>query len=181
MYFCCAGLRIGANSITSPIVTTTATVTRAADSFYFKGDDGNLGGVGSDKKGSLFLKSLIPGDITLGANLELAAINDGGDSGDEILLYADTSGHVNATITASGGTPRTVSGPAVDITDGIQHKIQLTWQAGRAKIWVDNTGGTENTDVVAADIPDTLDRINPGLALISDLRCYPVPQWGVLS
>jgi len=182
-YVAYAGLRIGTNlkEPSSPIVTTTATVTRAADTRYFKGDDGNLGGVGSDKKGSLFLKSLIPGDITLGANLELAAINDGGDSGDEILLYADTSGHVNATITASGGTPRTVSGPAVDITDGAQHKIQLTWQAGRAKIWVDNTGGTENTDVVAADIPDTLDRINPGLALISDLRCYPVPQWGVLS
>lgn len=165
----------------SPIVTTTETGTRAADSFYFKGDDGNLGGVGSDKKGTLRLE-IYPEDHPLNDDVMLFSLNDGGSTADEIKIYVDTDGYVNASFDAGGGTSRTVTGPEVDVLDGDSsgHTVQLSYEAGRAKIWVDGTAGTENTDIVAADIPDDIDRMQYGYFPIGDERFYNPPSWSAL-
>lgn len=180
-YVAYCGTEVNVSSYSSPIITTTATVARNADVFYYKGDDGNLGGVGGAKKGTLRIK-VFQDAITLGAARMLFAINDGGSAADEILLTAAaTTGYVSATITASGGTARTVTGPNINVLDGAAagHVVQLSYQAGKAILWVDGTAGATNTDVVAADIPDDLDRMVYGYFPIDagNEKFWTPPKW----
>ena len=74
---------------------------------------------------------------------------------------------------------RTVDGPSIDVLDGDSegHEIQLSYQHAKAQIWVDNTAGTQSTAVLAADIPDDIDRMQYGYIAIADERFYPEPEW----
>lgn len=177
--FAHAGIRIGTSGFAcAPIITTSSTATKNADVFYYDADDGNIGGTGSDKKGTIRLH-ILTDQINFGANRTIFSLNDGGSSSDEVRLYIDSSGYVHSTITASGGTTRTVDGPETDILDGNAggHYVQLTYEPGKAQIWVDKAAGAQNTDLLSADIPDEIDRMQYGYFPIDDERFYSRPVW----
>jgi hypothetical protein len=155
-------------------VPSTSTVTRNADSLYYKGDDGNLGGVGSNKRGLLKAKIKSIYAFTLAAAENIFTINDGGSTSDQITVWVDTSGYVNAKLNATGGSERTAIGPATNVLDGNPHTIKVGWKTGGLKVWVDESPGSINGSVTVDDIPDDLDRINveAGYTLKSEPRIY---------
>lgn len=136
--------------------TTTAVVTRAADTYIHKLDDGAL----VDGKGTIQFDLLI-GDHTPVAAIEVMELSDGGDGANSILFEVDTDGTVKATMDASGGTTRTAT-VAGDCADRKWHRIHLQWQVGQLVIRRDGVPGTNISAVVAADIPDDLDEMRRG-------------------
>ncbi len=156
--------------------TTTAAITRAADVHYWTGDDGNLGGVGSEKQATVKLKTKIP-DQTIVAAKRILALTDGGASADTVDLQVNTDGYAQVVIDASGGTTRTVIGPSTDIADGAEHDVQVAYRPGRCVVYVDGVGGTPATNVIATDVPDNLDRIEAGVVPIRKIELYRRPLW----
>jgi len=142
---------------TSYILTTTSSVTRNVDTLRYIGDDGNLGGVGSDKKGTIVVDWLAS-NFDNPVVFSLVTLTDGGISTDLIELFIDTTdvltGHSEAAVGTDGDV--TIAG---DMTNGTSLKARLRWTtenmfASRAGI-----DGTQDTTVSP---PDDLDRIDIG-------------------
>lgn len=160
----------------SPIITTTASVTREADVLYYKADDGNIGGVGSDRAGTIQLK-LHKASYTPAANQSLYTLNDGGSTADQIKIYTDSNGYVQAQFDATGGTQRTVAGPSTSVFNNLPHQVSLTYRVGYAVLYLDGVAGTVNTALVQADIPINLDRLYYNTGLIAHHQFLPdTPQ-----
>lgn len=142
-------------------VPSTATVSRLEDVLYWKGDDGNLGGVGSNKR--VFFECTVKSIYahTIAAAKTIWKITDGGSSSDQIAYGIDTSGYATITVDATGGTQRTATGPSTNILDGEPHTLFFECRPGKLAVCVDGVWGTPNTSILAADIPDDLDRIQP--------------------
>lgn len=142
----------------------SASATRTADALYYKGDDGNLGGTGSLKRGRLTSVFWLPSYETdsskvLSVNL-LAALNDGGSTADAISIAAATTDGWFASVVAATATSALV-GPAIaDARDGAVHSSRLDWRLSRVSLAVD--GGSESVAAPSAGIPDDLDRITIG-------------------
>lgn len=163
---------------TSAITTTTAAVTRQADVLRYKGDDGNLGGVGSKKRGTIVCDIVQPNRNAI-LNSRLVVLSDGGSAADRIAASMNPTGDVMQVLTrASGGDDGDAVG-ATDVADGAKHTIRATWRDDSLKVDVD--GATEATDA-ACDMPDDLDRIDVGCSragadqwkgMIRNLRIYP--------
>lgn len=164
----------------SYIPTVGGTVTRDDDRLRYKLDDGNLGGVGSNQRGSMFFRTLKE-PIYGGNSVIWGAISDGGASVDRIKLQGDSDGLVDLTTAASGGNPGSVTG-TVDVMDNVKHQVGCTWQTDNLNLFVDDSlDGTPDTSV---DCPDDLDRFDVGAdvsgitrldGVIADLRLYPYP------
>jgi hypothetical protein len=162
------------------IPTLAAASTRAADSVYWKLDDGNLGGVGSDKKGTIkFIVGCRCGNTGWAIQVAqtLLEISDGGASADRLNIQVNTSNYAQVVIDATGGTTRTAVGPEIDIMDGSEHSIQVSYRPGRVVVYVDGKAGTPINTPVAADIPDELDRATLGLHPLRKLELHRRPVW----
>jgi hypothetical protein len=158
--------------------TLAAAVTRAADSIYWKGDDGNLGGVGSEKQGCVKFKVKCQySSWAIQVAQTLLEISDGGASADRLNIQVNTSNYAQVVIDATGGTTRTAIGPATDIMDGSEHDIQISYRPGRVVVYVDGVAGTPITTAVIADIPDNLDRVTAGIHPIRKIECFRRPIW----
>lgn len=166
---------------TSYFATEGSALTRGYDSLYYKADDGNIGGVGSNKKGTAVLDILC-----LNANIDTTArsiltLTDGGSINDRMQLDIDTNNHLSATAVAATVTTVSIAGTS-DIADGDTHEIRFLWQLGSSSILVDRV--VENGTVTPADLPDDLDRLIIGSSyggsngfdgLIKNLKIYITP------
>jgi len=167
----------------SYIPTAAAARTRVKDELRYKGDDGNLGGVGSDGQGAFVVDVLYP-DHDVVSSFYTLSINDGGSIDDRIDLWVNATGDAPVIDTrADGGNPGDIDG-STDVADNTKHTIRLSWQTDNLELFVD--GASEGTDT-AADIPDGLDRIDIGVdhagtnmfgGLIQNIRIYDDPEGG---
>jgi len=161
---------------TSIIDTNGAAATRLKDQLQFKGDDGSLGGVGSEGRGTIELDVLIP-DYDSTSLKHPIYITDGGAAADRIYISAHTSDGATGILRATAGDNGDLIGSA-DIYDGERHRIRMTYATDDARLIVD---GVLEAQDVAVDVPDNLDEIDVGQSngsgsqlngLICDLKIW---------
>lgn len=169
VYLWGAQMEVGRAPTSYIVVPSTAPVQRTADGFRLAGE-GNLGGVGSNQRGGLSFRMMMPA-FTPSAAHELIELNDGGSSSDRIRLYVSTDGYVHLDSAATGGNAGAVQVNRA-VCDGASHLVRAKWINNRLALSVDGVAGTPDTDCT---IPDELDRIEVGngLAIMSDLSFYP--------
>jgi hypothetical protein len=141
----------------SYIPTVAAAVTKLKDELTYKGDDGNLGGVGSERKGTSSCDLLFPNIDTVN-NSTFHALSDGGAAADQIGFRINSGDKARLNITSTGGEGAVID-TADTITDNVIHKIEAEWQVDFAATYDDRVQG--NTDT-AVDISDDLDQIDVG-------------------
>lgn len=185
LYFWGAQIEANVDYPSSYIATSGATATRNADVCYYKGDDGNLGGVGSYGRGTMECEVLLPNaDIVALLAPRCVELSDGGGAADRIATYIlPSTDRAAIATTASGGSGGTVNASTVDIADGDAHTVRALWKTDSVRLFVDGSeNGTEDT---SADMPDDLDRINVGCfqgggyetnGLIRNVRIWPYPH-----
>jgi hypothetical protein len=142
---------------TSYIPTAGGQATREDDFLRFKGDDGNLGGVGSEQQGSMACKFLIPQSDSIGH--AIACLSDGSSANDNITLEINSSDYLDVNTRASGGNNGDVTDNA-DVTDGVIVAARITWKTDQLTLY--RNGSSVGTPDTAVDIPDDLDRIQIG-------------------
>ena len=163
--------------MSSYIPTTTAQATRNADVLTYKGDDGNLGGVGSELKGTVACKVLLPNkDVLVQRNI--LSLSDGGSGVQNIDCFVATNEKFGIFVISGGDNGISVIG---SIADNEVHNVRGRWQTDSVISTVDGENGTEDT---SCDIPDDLDEIDVGMAannagqlngIISDVKIYRKP------
>lgn len=153
------------------IPTTTTAVVQLADQLYYKGDDGNIG----NQEGVIELTTWVPFTSNRGC---LISLNDGGSANDEIKLELNSSNKIVATMTESG-FPITLTSSSTFYA-GQKLDISYAWRDGEHKLFVN--GMFEADGIISSfDIPDDLDRIQPGYcaasiyfgSVISNIRISP--------
>ncbi|MCP4640597.1 MAG: hypothetical protein GY851_09200 [bacterium] len=170
-------VEVGTGHGTSLVVTAGATATRLKCQERYVADDGNIGGVGSEKRGRLSFYFLFP-DYDLPAAVSLATLSDGGAAADQIAVTVAAAGDaVTVTTAASGGDAGSVT-VAADVVDNVRHRCVVSWIEDDLRLTVDGTTGTPDT---AVDIPDDIDRLDIGMdrsaasqpgCLIGNIECY---------
>jgi hypothetical protein len=168
-----AQIEAGARS-SSHIPTAGVAATRNKDELQYVGDDGNLGGVGSNLRGRASSRILLP-SYDVAAELSLLTLSDGGAATDLIEATVGTDDALDAISAATAGNAG-AAGVAGDVADGALHDVTIGWRTDRLRITRDGVAGTDDTSV---DPPDNLDRIDVGQdvagaqqpgALISNLQ-----------
>lgn len=163
----------------SYIPTTTGTVTRNKDELTYKGDDGNLGGVGSNQRNTIacdiYRESHTNGQVGQGT----AALSDGAAGGKRILLTTTASGNRIRLFVANGGTQADIQSVTEDITDGDIHNIRATFVTDNFHLYSD--GSEQGTADTSGTPPDGLDQIDIGMdqsntnqlgGLVSNFRVF---------
>jgi hypothetical protein len=162
----------------SPILTTSAAVSRTADQLRFTAGD-NIGG--EDNGQGTVVATVLCQDYDSALGL-ITTISDGGSASDYILAsISATSDNFDVNVRASGGDNGDDTGTS-DITDGAAHEVRLTWTTNDLRAYVDGTA--EDTGDTSVTIPDDLDRIDIGSlytmtyqpnCLISNIQIYSKP------
>jgi hypothetical protein len=166
---------------TSDIVTTAAIRTRLADTLEYKGDDGNLGGVGSEQRGTIKCRVLLP-DATLPGGACFVEITDGASHNDRILAFRCDTGYDEPRIyTSAGGVAANTNKASAGIADGDIHELKARFDTDGVGQIVDGALDP-SPETSATDMPDDLDRITVGQyygsatvqpnGLIADLEIY---------
>jgi hypothetical protein len=162
----------------SYIKTTAATATRLKDQLQYKGDDGNLGGDGSDQQGAMRFKVLSP-NVDSAAQRNYVEISDGGSADERILLYHSGSDDIPRVLVREAAATQVNNVASTDVIDGEIHTVGAIWEANNSGIFVD--GAEEGTRDTSCTIPDDLDEIDIGQSsnataqpgcIISDIRVY---------
>ncbi len=155
--------------MTSYIDTLTAAVTRTADTFQYKGDDGNLGGIGSELQGTIKFDLLTPDYDQETASKDILLVNDGGAAADEIKISTMSDQSINTDIRSTAGNAGDVDGG--NWTDGIINEYRLRYETDDMKVFINDV--LVGSDALV-DIPDNLDIIDliSSGNLIANLRFY---------
>jgi hypothetical protein len=171
----------GTESPTSRMVTTASTGVRSDDRLRYVGDDGNLGGVGSDQQGFIEFDFMVP-DADHASDLALITISDGGAAADMIDIYVDSANdRVFCDVAATAGNAGQVS-VATDVTNNKRYRVRVSWETDNLQMSVNGVHATADTTV---DIPDNLDRISVGQsesggsksrALIGNVKIWDRPR-----
>lgn len=181
LYLWGAVMEAGVDYPTSYVKTSGGTTQRNADILYYKGDDGNLGGVGSLQRGSMECKMLLPSHTTTTFPY-LLTLSDGGSANDRIGIYVTSNDRGDVFSRGTGENNGAVIGTS-DVIDGVDHTLRATWKTNSLIYYFDGTSeGTPDTD---CGMPDQLDRIHIGSAqtstgqingLISDVKILTKPK-----
>jgi hypothetical protein len=155
--------------------TAATAVIREEDVLRYKGDDGNLGGVGSNLMGRINLQVLLPNTDNTNFT-RLVTIMDGVDATQRVATYGNPTGDYITSLTQVGAV-QSNSSPAVDTYDGKIHTANTRWKTNYLLGHVDSTDGAVVSSVL---VPDDLDNIEIGVALgigqpngvISDIEIY---------
>ena len=155
------------NYPTSRIPTTTAAVTRAADSTYYTLASGTI----SNTEGALYLRFLSP-TYTPSASKYLATLSTG-LSTNTLSVFVDTNGRVNISSTSTGGTSQ--AGSVVEGSgsrcDNLIHEVLVTWIINSLKLYVDGVLiGTDTT----MDPPTGITRLTIGADYASANQAGPL-------
>ena len=102
--------------VTSYILTGTAATARNLDSLRYKGDDGNLGGVGSNQYGKLSFSVLTKSHDTQSVET-LVNLNKAGAAADRLDVSIGTAEGLVLSVAATGGYPGSTR-TGGDISDG---------------------------------------------------------------
>jgi hypothetical protein len=149
----------GTYYVSSDIVSTTIATERVKDQLQYQGDDGNLGGVGSNKEGTIGCDILLPNKSSADVHA-LFDLTDGGSSGERIAVFTSTGGAPDVWVRAQSSTEVNISDPVTDVTDNVKHSVKLTWRPNSCRLVMDGAeDGTPDTD---CDFPDDLDEIHVG-------------------
>lgn len=145
--------------LTSYIKTTSAAVTRSADSSVAYSAALNIGGEDL-KSGTIVIDTLYP-VFTPNVNIDLFRISDGGSANDQILFRIGTDGKINAITAASGGNPGAMVS-ASTICDNSIKRLLLSLRQNNMRLDVvdKKTGAIESSTDIQADLPDDLDQID---------------------
>lgn len=160
---------MGIGMSSSYIPTTTATATRNADVLYFKGDDGNLGGVGSGKLFTLAYDFMLPDYDDL-ASLTALALSDGGSGSEVIYCQIESTNDRCAMYTVVGGSSTSAGTGTTDFANGLKHSFRGLIRVGSTKFLVNGTA--QGTAAAPADLPDDLDRIHIGSYATNAINFY---------
>ena len=161
---------------TSYIYTTAAGATRLKDQLRTVADDGNLGGVGSELRGTIEFDFLVP-NMDRTVTTYFFNISDGGAAADMIEIKLNSADQIEVKMTATAGLNGDVTSTTT-VTDGIRHRCRLTWKESDLRLYIDGLLEARDT---ACDVPDNLDRINIGMdaggsaqlsGLISNLKVW---------
>lgn len=159
---------------TSYIPTDGATASRLKDQLQYDGD--NLGGVGSEQRGTIECDILRP-DYDAVATRYIVCLSDGGSAVDNIELKVSSADSINVDTRATAGNNGDANS-VVDVVDGIRHRSRCSYATDDLRLYTD---GTQDAQDVTCDMPDDLDEIDigqgrPGGAqfngLISDLKIW---------
>ena len=161
----------------SMIPTTTAAVTRAADTPHRYSGAAHFGA----GMGSLFLRFLSP-TFTPGRSHYLCTLyKAGAASTDYISLYLDTSGRLNVASAATGGAAGAVQ-LAGNLCDNLIHDVVLSWSKNSLRLWADRVEATPDVACDFAADMDTVDigadnaaALQAGPVLVGDVRLCPRP------
>jgi hypothetical protein len=171
-----------AEAPTAYVPTTTAAYTRTAETLRWPGL-ANLGGVGSEARGTLRFKVLATPPVTLSAVAALLGASKAGAAADSIGVTVGTDGFIDVVTAKTGGNAGASAGPATNVLDGALHDIVASWDTNRLVCWVDGVPGTTDTSV---DPPTALDRLeigqdcagaSQGRVLLIDVKAFPRPIW----
>jgi hypothetical protein len=164
----------------SYIHTTTGAVTRNKDELQFKADDGNIGGVGSNKKVSVFYDLLLPPQTVIGgAEKTSFSLSDGGSVNDNISGFVGSINEHSGAMIAGGGAIDQANG-VIDVADGVKHRCGCTFSVDAIENFVD--GAQDGSDSSINDVPDDLDELDIGTninsalqldGIISNFEIYP--------
>ena len=149
-----ASCTLGPDIAGSDIVTTTAAVTRAADSLYYAAAS-NLG----EGQGALLVDFYVPAAFTPTVNRYLISASIGASTADTVGIYVDTSGYVNGVSAITSGDAGAVQVATSVLAAAGSHRAVLSWQHNLLRLWVDGVKATDDTEV---DIPASMTRINIG-------------------
>lgn len=169
----------GVDYPTSYTPTAAAAVIREEDTLRYRGDDGNLGGVGSNRRGQINLKMLCEDyDATLAKRL--VTLSDGGAAADQLYLRTAASDVLNAQSAATGGGAGSWVG-TTDVIDGAVHDVQLPYKTdnlGPGRV----DGAAEGAADTDCGMPDDIDRIGIGCdesgtmqpgTVLADVELFP--------
>ncbi len=135
-------------------ITTTTTVTREADSLYYKGNNGNV----SDQKGTI-ISDFLHRDYAPGAISNIVTLSDGGSANDVINTRIDTSQNLELYVRAASSETVNVSGSTdICVNDGYNMKV---WYETDSFLSLMN-GAPETAKDTSCAIPNDLDRIHIG-------------------
>jgi hypothetical protein len=152
------GFQLEAASYPSSYIPTgAASATRNADNFQMPGL-GNLGGVGSDQRGTVRCKLWQPNIDYPGSEATMFALSDGGAGADRIEARIQADDQLDLNSAATGGNAGATS-PAVDVFDGVQHSFKGRWRTNHLASQVDDTAAAPD---ISTDPPDDLDEIDIG-------------------
>lgn len=161
----------------SYIPTVAASVTRNADSLQYKGDDGNLGGVGSEQQGAVEC-TVLTTDHTPSGTLTPLVISDGGDGNDRMQLQAiATNGNGKMVLRSTGEANGDVALTS-KLTDGIAQRMLVSWQEKLAYIKLlaqDNvvvSGGAPPDDLDLIEIGHYIGNVNHWNGLVADIKFF---------
>jgi hypothetical protein len=167
--------------MTSYVPTTTAVATRNADVLTYAGDNGNLGGVGSELQGAIRADVLFPA-YTNSVFLYMITLSDGGATSDRVAVVSDQNTTMLRAVTASGGGNAGSTVSTSTIMDNVIHRCRATWKTNSVKLVLD--GLPEGTEDTSADPPNDLDVISVGSretsllqlnGLVSNIKIYKKP------
>lgn len=161
---------------TSLIETAGAAATRLKDQLQFKGDDGNLGGVGSEERATVEFMYLLP-DTDAQADRHLLSLSDGGSSDDRINFYAKSDD--TQSVYMKEATVEVVNTSNTgDVYDGDRHRMRSEYTTNDFRMMLDGTDALQDT---ACAVVDNIDRVDvcsseagvlQPAGLISDLKIW---------
>lgn len=132
----------------SPIRTTSASVTRTADSAVVYDLSTSL----SSQQWTLLVPVVIP-EHTPSADLKLLSLYEDGAAGtDHVTAWVDTSGYLKLTSAMTGGSAGAVT-VSKTISDGKLHWLSIHAKHGKLAAFVDHVNGNVDMDAgIAASI-----------------------------
>lgn len=141
---------------TSYIYTSGATATRIVDALRYKGDDGNLGGVGSEMKGTVKCDAwFYNGDNgSTAVNGCIWMLSDGGSINDKIGLFFNYQQGSDA---GSG-----YGGTFASLADESWHPLLSTWSEDLLSHETRDNGVEIRDDAAPSGFPNDLDHIQIG-------------------
>jgi hypothetical protein len=140
-------------------VPSTSAVTRQADVLYFKGDDGNIGGVGSEEQGTIECDILLP-NIDNPSAKSLLTLCDGGSADDQITLTGAADEALETRIVDATSETVNIQDASSDLFDGTKHTVKAKWKVNSVSQYVD--GAADGTPDTTCTIPDDIDQLLPG-------------------
>jgi hypothetical protein len=143
--------------------TTTGSVTRAADVLVYKGDDGNLGGVGSEKMGTIEFDFVCDASVT--DYKRLLTLSDGGDTNNRLHIYI-YNGRIYA-LFVDGGVNQ-VSTAGITFNLKVINRVKIVYSTNFFEFYLN--GALEAYDY-ACTITDDLDKINDGSSWADTQQC----------
>jgi len=160
--------------------TALASFSRGDEILRYKMDDGNIGGVGSDKKGTVLISGILKSNFNTASEVDdyIFSLNDGGSSSDFIHGFYALNLSKNYSIIKSSEGSNNGLNVSKDVSNGVIHSCRFSWDTDKQLITADST---TNTSTAALTPPNDIDRFEVGQyvnnqfqfnGLISGIKLY---------